>query len=72
MSLVSRILRQRARGIQPSCPVCNEAVTLETSKTNEDGKAIHEECYVARVCEKQTVKTEDIDERARKQNVKPA
>jgi hypothetical protein len=30
----------------PICPFCNEAVDLETTKTNEDGKAVHEECYI--------------------------
>jgi hypothetical protein len=30
----------------PICPFCNEAVELETTKTNEDGKAVHEECYI--------------------------
>ncbi len=30
----------------PICPFCDEAVELETTKTNEDGKAVHEECYV--------------------------
>ena len=31
----------------PTCPVCNERVELETSKTDEHGHAIHEECYVS-------------------------
>jgi hypothetical protein len=31
----------------PTCPVCNERVKLETSKTDEHGHAIHEECYVS-------------------------
>ena len=31
----------------PLCPICNEPVELETSKTNEAGKAVHEDCYVA-------------------------
>lgn len=29
------------------CAVCGEAVPLEYSKTDERGKAVHEECYVA-------------------------
>jgi hypothetical protein len=29
----------------PVCPLCNEAVELETTKTNEAGEAVHEECY---------------------------
>jgi hypothetical protein len=30
----------------PICPLCNEPVELESTKTNEDGSAVHEECYV--------------------------
>ena len=33
----------------PSCSVCNEPVELKTSKTDEKGKAVHEECYVVKV-----------------------
>ena len=35
-----------------NCPICNEPVSLETSKTDEDGQAIHEECYASKVCTK--------------------
>ena len=40
------------RGVQrlPSCCICNDPVLLETSKTNEYGQAVHEECYVLKVC----------------------
>ncbi len=30
----------------PICWVCKEPVTLEASKTDEHGRAIHENCYV--------------------------
>lgn len=33
----------------PICPICNEPVQLTTAVTNEDGKAVHEECYVETV-----------------------
>jgi hypothetical protein len=33
----------------PMCSVCNEPVELRIAKTDEDGKAIHEECYVLRI-----------------------
>jgi hypothetical protein len=33
----------------PRCSVCNEPVELRIAKTDEDGKAIHEECYVLRM-----------------------
>jgi hypothetical protein len=32
---------------RPVCSLCNEAVEIETAKTDADGKAIHEECYLA-------------------------
>ena len=28
------------------CSICRKSVELETSKTDERGEAIHEECYV--------------------------
>ena len=33
---------------QPSlvCTICAIPIPLETSKTDENGKAVHEECYV--------------------------
>jgi hypothetical protein len=51
MSPLNRILRHKKRG-QLNCPICNEPVSLETSKTDEDGHAIHEECYASKVCSK--------------------
>jgi len=35
--------------IHPICPVCSLPVTLEDSKTDENGKAVHEECYVLKI-----------------------
>jgi len=32
---------------RPVCAICKEAVKLEESKTDENGQAIHEECYVS-------------------------
>jgi hypothetical protein len=29
------------------CPLCNDRVELETASTDEMGKILHEECYVA-------------------------
>jgi anti-sigma regulatory factor (Ser/Thr protein kinase) len=34
----------------PACCICNSPVLLETSKTDEYGQAVHEECYVLKVC----------------------
>jgi hypothetical protein len=31
------------------CPICNELIKLETAKTNEDGHAVHDECYLAQI-----------------------
>jgi len=39
----------------PSCCICNEPVLLETSNTDEYGQAVHEECYVLKVCSKAEV-----------------
>ena len=33
----------------PKCSICNETVELETAKTDQDGEAVHEECYVSRI-----------------------
>jgi|HubBroStandDraft_2_1064218.scaffolds.fasta_scaffold13280_6 hypothetical protein len=33
----------------PICPLCNEPVELETAKTDENGNAVHEECYTLKV-----------------------
>lgn len=30
----------------PRCAICKESVTLEESKTDERGQAVHENCYV--------------------------
>jgi hypothetical protein len=33
----------------PACPICNKEVQLETAKTDEVGRALHEECYLLRL-----------------------
>jgi hypothetical protein len=30
----------------PPCAICKESVNLEESKTDEHGRAVHENCYV--------------------------
>jgi len=37
----------------PICDICHKPVKLETSKTNELGKAVHEACYLLRVSSEQ-------------------
>ena len=34
---------------EPACSICGEAVALETAKTDECGRAIHENCYVLKL-----------------------
>lgn len=48
MSDHTRLYHPVPRGTQwlPSCRICNDPVLLETSKTDEHGQAVHEECYV--------------------------
>jgi hypothetical protein len=31
----------------PICPRCSQPVRLEDAKTDEDGRAMHEDCYYA-------------------------
>ena len=33
----------------PVCPICQTPVPLEIAKTDEDGVAIHEQCYLFKV-----------------------
>jgi len=33
-----------------ACPICKQAVSLERCKTDENGRAIHEDCYVRKIC----------------------
>jgi hypothetical protein len=33
----------------PICSICREAVPLNNAKTDEDGKAIHEACYLVKL-----------------------
>ena len=48
MSDDTRLYHTLPRGTQwlPGCRICNDPVLLETSKTDEYGQAVHEECYV--------------------------
>ena len=36
----------------PECAICKKSVKLEESKADENGQAIHEDCYVSSVTEK--------------------
>jgi hypothetical protein len=41
-----RHLFLKANMPNPICDICHKPVKLETSKTNELGKAVHERCYL--------------------------
>jgi hypothetical protein len=36
-------------GVIPTCSICQRPVEVESSKTDENGKAIHEDCYVSKL-----------------------
>jgi hypothetical protein len=38
-----------AQACFPTCSICGKPVTLETSKTDELGKAVHEGCYLVKI-----------------------
>jgi hypothetical protein len=46
---MARIRQFTSRPRFPMCSLCNEPVELESAKTDEDGKVVHEECYVLRM-----------------------
>jgi hypothetical protein len=33
----------------PKCSICKQPIKLETSKTDENGKSVHEDCYARRL-----------------------
>ena len=33
----------------PTCSICNESVELETTRVNEVGESVHEECYAIKL-----------------------
>lgn len=39
--------QEQSHAYSPLCPICHEPVTVEEAKTNEQGHAIHEDCYFA-------------------------
>jgi hypothetical protein len=36
----------------PRCPICRQSVNLENSKSDEHGRAVHENCYVLAIVSK--------------------
>ncbi len=52
LAMVMKIARQellRARTSLAHCAICGHPVELERCKTDEDGDAVHEDCYVAKL-----------------------
>ena len=49
MSRLISLKKSRFRLMLPICPICSEFVDLENGKTDENGKAIHEECYLVKI-----------------------
>jgi hypothetical protein len=33
----------------PICSICQQPIKLETAKTDENGKPVHEHCYIHRL-----------------------
>jgi hypothetical protein len=44
----------------PECAICKKSVKLEESKADENGQAIHEECYVSSVTGKKPPAFESV------------
>jgi hypothetical protein len=52
MSPLKSLLRFHPDG-RVRCPICHEPVQLLNAKTDEDGRAVHEACYVQQICQTQ-------------------
>jgi len=50
--MVHKIAEGIPNARSPICPLCNELVKLRSSKTDELGQAVHEECYVPNLTSK--------------------
>lgn len=44
------------------CSFCNRPVDLESARTDEDGQAIHAECYLAKMQGKQALEASEVTE----------
>jgi hypothetical protein len=49
LTLGAKISVVGTQSFAPICPFFGKPIMLETSKTDEDGRAIHEECYVLKI-----------------------
>jgi len=41
------------------CEICGKPISLEESKATEDGKPVHEDCYVAKITHKAPLPHDD-------------
>lgn len=51
---MSHVLSEPQGQWRPDCAICKESVTLEESKVDERGQAMHEDCYVSQLNRKKT------------------
>jgi hypothetical protein len=51
-TVMFRKIRHELLPGQALCASCREPLDLTTAKTDEDGQAVHEECYVDKVRDK--------------------
>jgi len=42
----------------PLCRICGKPVAIETCKTDEAGRAVHEECYVVEFASEQATRVQ--------------
>jgi hypothetical protein len=35
--------------VSPTCPICHKPIEIESSKADEDGHAVHKDCYFLKV-----------------------
>ena len=55
MSPAQKLSEQTSHGPwRPECVICKEPVSLEQSKADERGQAVHEDCYVSQLNRKRT------------------
>ena len=53
MSQVQRFEQIFQGAWRPDCVICKESVSLEESKADEYGQAVHEECYLSKLTKQQ-------------------
>lgn len=49
LALAKKIAEQEVASSAITCAICNHAVALEKCKIDEDGKAVHDDCYLTKL-----------------------